>query len=118
MNYLCLIYLDQENWDACPDNVCAEYGLRLHESGHSIAAGPLHPVDTAMTIRVRDGQMLLTDGPFAETKEMLAGFFMLKAKDLNEAIQLAAGIPSAKYGSVEVRPMRPLDVGSAGASSP
>jgi len=108
MNYLCLVYLDEDNWSSCPDEVCAAYGQHLTESGHMLSGGPVHPADAAMTLRIRDGQLLLTDGPFAETKEMLAGFFLIEAKDLNEAIQLAAGIPSARYGSVEVRPMRPL----------
>ncbi len=79
-----------------------------------VAAEPLHPVHTATTVRVRNGQVQLYDGPFAETKEMLAGFYLVDAKDLNEAIQIASGIPPAKHGSIEVRPVRQLDVGGAG----
>jgi hypothetical protein len=67
-----------------------------------------HPTHTATTVRVRGGEVTLFDGPFAETREMLAGFYLIDAKDLNEAIQLAAGIPPARYGSVEVRPVRNL----------
>jgi len=69
---------------------------------------------TATTVRVRNGQVQLYDGPFAETKELLAGFYLVDAKDLNEAIQIASGIPPAKHGSIEVRPVRQLDVGNAG----
>jgi len=108
MKYLCLVYLDQENWNACPDHLCGGYAQDLQEKGHLVAAEPLHPTHTATTVRVRNGQVSLTDGPFAETKEMLAGFLLIDAKDLNEAIRLASGIPAAKYGSIEVRPVRTL----------
>ncbi len=110
MKYLCLVYLDQENWSACPDSTCAEYAGRLTEGGHMVAAEPLQPVHTATTVRVRNAQVSVTDGPFAETKEMLAGFYLLEARDLNEAIRLASDIPPAKYGSIEVRPLRQLDL--------
>lgn len=113
MKYLCLVYLDQENWSACPDTVCFDYVKQLVEDKKFLAGEPLHPVHTATTVRVRNGQVSLFDGPFAETKEQLAGFYMVDAKDLNEAIQLASGIPPAKYGSIEVRPVRELDVGDA-----
>lgn len=73
-----------------------------------LAAEPLHPVGTATTVRVRNGQMSLTDGPFAETKEQLAGFYLIDAKDLNEAVAVASKIPPAQYGSIEVRPVREL----------
>ncbi len=75
-----------------------------------VAAEPLQPVHTATTVRVRNAQVSVTDGPFAETKEMLAGFYLLEARDLNEAIRLASDIPPAKYGSIEVRPLRQLDL--------
>ena len=75
-----------------------------------VAAEPLHEVHTATSVRIRNGQLSVTDGPFAETKEMLAGFYLVDAKDLNEAIRLAAGIPPAKYGTIEVRPVRALDI--------
>jgi hypothetical protein len=78
-----------------------------------IAAEPLHPTQTATTVRVRNGQMSMTDGPFAETKEQLAGFYLIDAKDLNEAINWAAKIPPAKFGSIEVRPVRELDLSAA-----
>jgi hypothetical protein len=74
MKYLCLIYPSQENWNAWPDGECFEYAKQLVDSGKMIAAEPLHVIDTATTVRVRNGQMSMTDGPFAETKEHLAGF--------------------------------------------
>lgn len=108
MKYLCLVYLDAEHWSACPDAECGAYAQQLVDSRHLMAADPLHPAHTATTVRVRNGEVTLFDGPFAETREMLAGFYLLDAKDLNEAIRLAAGIPPAKYGSIEVRPVREL----------
>ena len=113
MKYLCLVYLDREHWSSCPDSVCAAYGQQLAESKRLIAAEPLHAVHTATTVRVRNGEVQLYDGPFAETKELLAGFYLIDAKDLNEAIQIASGIPPAKHGSIEVRPVRQLDPGYA-----
>lgn len=110
MKYLCLVYLSNENWSACPDDTCFAFAEGLHSSGRLLAAEPLHPVGTATTVRVRNGQTTLTDGPFAETKEMLAGFYLVDARDLNEALQIAAQIPPAKNGSIEVRPVRELDL--------
>ncbi len=110
MKYLCLVYLSQEKWSACPDSACAAYADRLVHSGHLIDGTPLHPVHTATTVRVRNGQATVTDGPFAETKEALAGFYLIEARDLNEAIQIAEKIPPAKYGSIEIRPTRELVV--------
>ncbi|MDE2430669.1 MAG: YciI family protein [Burkholderiales bacterium] len=111
MKYLCLVYLDQEHWSACPDEKCAAYGQSLVDSGYLLAAEPLHPVHTATTVRVRNGQMSMTDGPFAETKEQLAGFYLIEAKDLNEAVSVAAKIPPVQHGSIEVRPVRSLNLG-------
>jgi hypothetical protein len=114
MKYLCLVYLDQEHWSACPDQLCQDFAEQLSDSKRLLAAEPLHPVHTATTVRVRNGQVQLYDGPFAETKEQLAGFYLVDAKDLNEAIQIASGIPPAAYGSIEVRPVRQLNAGNAG----
>jgi hypothetical protein len=83
-----------------------------------VAAEPLHPVHTATTVRVRNGQAALYDGPFAETKELLAGFYLIDAKDLNDALHIAGRIPPAKYGSIEVRPVRELSVAGYHAFSP
>lgn len=90
------------------DEDCVAYDTAIRESGHCIASEALQPVQTATTVRVRNGGVAVTDGPFAETKEQLAGFYMIDAKDLNEAIRLAAGIPPARVGSIEVRPIRPI----------
>ncbi len=108
MKYLCLVYLDAAHWNACSDQVCADYVQKLVGSQQFVAGEPLHGTHTATTVRVRNGEVMLFDGPFAETKEMLAGFYLVDAKDLNQAIQLAAGIPPAQYGSIEVRPIREL----------
>ena len=110
MKYLCLVYLDQEHWSACPDHLCASFAQQLSDSKRLIAGEPLHPVDTATTVRVRNGQVQLYDGPFAETKELLAGFYLVDAKDLNEAIHIASGIPPAKHGSIASRTSRSTGV--------
>ena len=110
MKYLCLVYLSDENWSACPDGECFAYVQKLSANGQMLAGEALHAISSATTVRVRNGQTMIFDGPFAETKEHLAGFYMIDAKDLNEALQIAGKIPPAKYGSVEVRPVRTLDV--------
>jgi hypothetical protein len=109
MKYLCLVYLEKEKWHAVPDRECAHCGEGLRKSGALLAAEPLHPVETATTVRVRNGRVSVTDGPFAETKEQLAGFYLIDATDLNEAIQVASKIPPAREGSIEVRPVRELN---------
>jgi hypothetical protein len=109
MKYLCLVYLDAEHWNACSDQTCMDYVRELQAGQRLLGGEPLHPTHTATTVRVRSGQVTLYDGPFAETKEMLAGFYLVDAKDLNDAIRIASGIPPAKFGSIEVRPVRELD---------
>ena len=108
MKYLCLVYLEKDKWNAVPDRECANCGDGLRRSGQLLAAEPLHPVETATTVRVRNGKVSVVDGPFAETKEQLAGFYLIDARDLNEAIQVASKIPPAREGSIEVRPVREL----------
>ncbi len=108
MKYLCLVYLEPDKWHAVPDRECAACGDGLRDRGLLVAAEPLEPVETATTVRVRNGRTTVTDGPFAETKEQLAGFYLIEARDLNEAIQAAAKIPPARAGSIEVRPVRHL----------
>ena len=110
MKYLCLVYLEGEKLHAVPDRECMNCGDGFRERGLLVAAEALQPVDTAATVRVRHGKVTVTDGPFAETKEQLAGFYLVDARDLNEAIQIAAKIPPAREGSVEVRPVRELVV--------
>ena len=108
MKYLCLVYLEEQKLRAVADGECMACGDGFRKSGVLLAAEALHPIDTAATVRVRNGKLSVTDGPFAETKEQLAGFYLLDARDLNEAIQMAAKIPPAREGSVEVRPVREL----------
>ena len=108
MKYLCLVYLEGQKLHAVPDRECQNCGDGFRERGVLLAAEALQPIETAATVRVRDGKMSVTDGPFAETKEQLAGFYLLDARDLNDAIQMAAKIPPAREGSVEVRPVREL----------
>jgi len=108
MKYLCLVYLDEKRLDELPDEDCVEYDTAIRKSRHCIASEALESVQTATTVRVRNGKVAVTDGPFAETKEQLAGFYMIEARDLNEAIQLASKIPPARVGSIEVRPIRPI----------
>jgi hypothetical protein len=112
MRYLCLIYDDEKKVATMPENesnaFMGEYfaftdGIKA--SGHYLAGEALQPVETATTVRVRNGKVGTTDGPFAETKEQLGGFYMIEARDLNDAIKVAAKIPSARIGSVEVRPI-------------
>lgn len=108
MKYLCLVYLDENKLDELPDEDCVSYDAAIRDSGHCIASEALQSVQTATTVRVRNGHVAVTDGPFAETKEQLAGFYLIEAADLNEAIQIAAKIPPAQVGSIEVRPIRPI----------
>lgn len=108
MKYLCLVYLDEKRLDELPDEDCVDFDTAIRKSGQCIASEALESVQTATTVRVRNGKVSVTDGPFAETKEQLAGFYMIEARDLNEAIQLASKIPPARVGSVEVRPVRPI----------
>jgi hypothetical protein len=108
MKYLCLVYIDEKKLDAVPDSECLEYDAALRESGQCLASEALQPVETATTVRVRNGKVSITDGPFAETKEQLAGFYLIEARDLNEAIEVAGRIPPARVGSVEIRPVRPI----------
>ena len=108
MKYLCLVYAEENKLEDIDDAECMACGDGLRASGHMIGGDALQPVHTATTLRVRDGRVSITDGPFAETKEQLAGFYMLEAADLDEALKLAAKIPPARIGSIEVRPVRQL----------
>lgn len=115
MKYLCLVYVEETILHALPSHErvalsdeSMAYCDRLQKIGQLLAASPLHPVETATTVRVREGKASTTDGPFAETKEQLGGFLMLDVPDLNDAIRIATHFPAARYGSVEVRPMKEL----------
>jgi hypothetical protein len=112
MKYLCLIYDDESKLAAMPkDESDAFMGgyfaftEQVRAAGQLVAGEALHPVHTATTVRIRNGRLTTTDGPFAETREQLGGFYLVEARDLNEALQIAARIPSAHTGSVEVRPV-------------
>jgi len=116
MRYMLSIYVDESGWDAAtPDDVKAimdaywDYDRQVRDAGAFVAGDGLQPTPTATTVRVRDGERLITDGPFAETKEQLGGFYLLECKDLDEAIEWAAKIPGAQAGSVEVRPVLDYD---------
>jgi hypothetical protein len=117
MKYACLVYLDesqigkltQNEWDVL-NGECMAFGEEITASGHRLGGEALEPTHTATTVRVRNGKITTTDGPFAETKEQLAGFYAIEAKNLDEAIAVAARIPPARYGTIEVRPMRELVV--------
>jgi len=108
VKYLCLVYLDEQRFDELPDEDCVAYDMAIRSSGHCLASEALQSVRTAITVRVRSGTVSVTDGPFAETKEQLAGFYLIEAKSVDEAIRLAAEIPPARVGSIEVRPIRPI----------
>ncbi|MGO4223038.1 YciI family protein [Lysobacter sp. TAF61] len=116
MKYACLIYDDEKLFDAMPktevDAIVGEYfalSNELGESGHLLGGQALQPVSTATVVRVRNGRISTTDGPYVETKEQLGGFFLIEARDLDEAIRIAARIPSARLGSIEVRPVMEFD---------
>lgn len=113
MKYLCLVYVEEKILHALPSaqrqtlsDESMAYCDRLQKLGQLVTASPLHPVETATTVRVRDGKTSTIDGPFAETKEQLGGFLLLDVPDLNDAIRIAAQFPAARIGSVEVRPMK------------
>jgi hypothetical protein len=108
MKYLCIVYGGEKELAGVNDGDCLACGAELRKNGHLIAAEALQPVQTAKTVRVRNGKVSITDGPFAESKEYVAGFYLIDAADLNEAIQMASKIPPARVGSVEVRPVREL----------
>ena len=109
MKYMLLIYMDEQAMDQAEREHCYEESTQLtHQlkaNGQYLAASPLQPVSTATSVRVRDGKRLVTDGPFAETREQLGGYFLVNAKDLDGAIGIAARIPGARLGTVEIRPV-------------
>lgn len=114
MKYLLLIYENEAGFTSLPEaeqgkifGEYMEYSQRIKKSGNYIGGEALEPIATATTVRVKNGKTLTTDGPFAETREQLGGYYLVEAKDLDEAIALAAGIPGARTGSIEVRPIMP-----------
>ena len=116
MKYLCLIYEDEKNWMNMTkeqgDALLGEYNTfteDIQKSGHLLAGEALQPTQSATTVRLRKGKVSTTDGPFAETKEQLGGYYLIQAKDLNDAIKVAAKIPAVRDGSIEVRPVMEFD---------
>ncbi len=109
MKYLLLIYMDENVLSETEREHCyvesTQLAQDLNAKGQYLAATPLHPVATATSVRVRDGKSLVTDGPFAETREQLGGFFLINAQDLDEALAIATQIPGARTGTVEIRPV-------------
>ena len=109
MKYMLLIYLDEQAWGDFEREQCYEestqLAYQLRGNGQYLAANPLQSVDMATSVRVRNGKRLVTDGPFAETHEQLGGYFLIEAKDLDEAISVAERIPGARKGTVEIRPV-------------
>ena len=109
MQYMLLIYLEEQSWTQAEREECYQESTalthQLEATGHYLLAAPLHPTSTATSVRVRDGKRLVTDGPFAETREQLGGFYLIEAKDLDEAIDIAGRIPAGLRGTVEVRPV-------------
>ena len=109
MKYMMLVYLDDQAMTEAEREHCyvesAQLAQDLNSSGQYLDASPLHPVATATSVRVRDGKRLVTDGPFAETREQLGGYYLIEANDLDEAIRIAERIPPARFGTVEIRPV-------------
>ena len=117
MQYLLLIYSDESSWGDLPETeqgkLLEEYGAftqSIAQSGHYRGGNELDRISTAKTVRVRNGKSIVSDGPFAETKEQLGGYYLVEAKDVNEALKIGARIPSARFGSIEVRPIIPHDM--------
>jgi hypothetical protein len=109
MRYLLMIYINEQAMTETERNECyvesAQLAQDLNASGNYLATAPLHPVSTATSVQVREGKRIVTDGPFAETREQFGGYFLIDAKDLDEALGIAARIPGARKGTVEVRPV-------------
>ncbi len=109
MKYMLLIYGDEQAWNDLTREECyqesTDLANELKSAGQYLAASPLHSVSTATSVRVRGGKRLITDGPFAETREQLGGYYLVNAKDLDEAVDIAGRIPAARLGTVEIRPV-------------
>ena len=122
MQYMLLIYGDEQGWGSMSDEERnAVYGdylaftTAIRESGAFVDGAPLQPTSTATCVQVRSGEQLVTDGPFAETKEQLGGFYLVEAENVDAAIEIAARIPGARYGTIEVRPVLPIGAEVASA---
>jgi hypothetical protein len=113
MKYMMLVYLDEQAMSEPEREHCyvesAQLTQELNSSGQYLDASPLHPISTATSVRVRDGKRMVTDGPFAETREQLGGYYLIEARDLDEAISIAERIPPVKFGTVEIRPVLEIE---------
>ena len=109
MKYMLLIYLDENGLSEQERTSCyqdsAQYAVELSKTGKYLGAGPLHPTTTATSVRTRNNKRVVTDGPFAETREQLGGYYLIEAKDLDEAIDIAGRVPGGRWGTVEIRPV-------------
>jgi hypothetical protein len=118
MKYMLLVYLNEQAMTEAEREHCyvesAQLAQALNDSGHYLDASPLHPVATATSVRVRDGRRAVTDGPFAETREQLGGYYVIDASDLDEAISIAERIPPARFGTIEIRPV--MEIGGLPAN--
>ena len=113
MKYMMLVYLDEQALTDTEREHCyvesAQLAQQLNSSGQYLDASPLHPISTATSVRVREGKRLVTDGPFAETREQLGGYYLIDARDLDEAIRIAERIPPARFGTIEIRPVMEIE---------
>jgi hypothetical protein len=109
MKYMLLIYIQEQELNQAQRDHCyqesAAFACQLHAKGQYLGSGPLHPTSTATSVRTHEGKPVVTDGPFAETREQLAGFFLVDAKNLDEAIDIASHLPAGRWGTVEIRPV-------------
>jgi hypothetical protein len=109
MKYAFLVYADPARLGEVNDAECLAFSEEIVASGNRLGGEALEPIETATTVRIRNGKPAITDGPFAETKEHLAGFYLIEARDMNEAIRIASRVPPVRVGSIEIRPVRQLD---------
>ena len=113
MKYMLLIYLDENGLSESERTECyrdsAAFAFQLSKTGEYLSAGPLHPTSTATSVRIRDNRRVVTDGPFAETREQLGGYFLIDAKNLDQAIDIAGRIPAGRWGTVEIRPVMEIE---------
>src|SRR5438876_3056408 len=113
MKYMLLVYLDEQALSEAEREHCyvesAQLTQQLNSTGQYLGASPLHPISTATSVRVRDGKRFVTDGPFAETREQLGGYYLIDASDLDEAIRIAERIPPARFGTIEIRPVMEIE---------